>query len=409
MIPDCYEVLEHLGEGTYGTVCKVRDRNDGFILALKRMSCVEPEGGIAAATIREVMLLRIFSHPNLVGIRRIHMNVPNVAIALEYCEYDLKKYVKSLPGEKIPLPDVKRFMHHLFCGLAYLHSEHNVVHRDLKLQNLLISCDPVYGHILKLADFGLARVEGFPVKKYIHDAVTLWYRSPDIILGNVLYGFTADMWSAGIIMAQMMTGELLFKGRDEAGQLRAMFQFLGRPCMTNSFPSMNRYRKFETMVASNKLDIPCPPNEYLQRQEWYFGTTRFVDDPQAQDLLLKLLRYEPCERLSAVEALRHPYFAGVDVYPGSMPSNIFSFGTPGGADRESGDETRIISILCDAGMDSIGGGGGTEVNFSGSKFYSTSAELAEGLWQEAALLARRSENSSSSFEDSTRRSDDNEY
>ena len=388
MLLERYDVVGHLGEGTYGTVAKVRDKVDGTILALKRMAPVEEADGIAAATIREVMLLKRCSHPNIVGLRHIHMKIPEVAIALEYCEYDLKKYMKLFPDKLIPMVEVKQFMHHFCCGLAYLHQVHHVVHRDLKLQNLLISDGPG-GKVLKVADFGLARIDGFPIKKYSHDAVTLWYRAPDIILGNVLYGFTADMWSAGVLFAQMITGDLLFHGRDDATQLHAIFSFLGHPTPEKNFPSMYKYRKSDVLLQNIIFDEPPLPNEHLLRQERLFRSTRFADDPRARDLLLRLLRYEPSERMSAFEALQHPYFSDVVPLPGSLP--LSSAGDELLDDSESG-VVRIIPILVDQdGEPSSPGSGCISARFS------TSAELAEALWLEAALQARRSETSSTSF------------
>eukprot|EP00658_Telonema_sp_P-2_P065556 TRINITY_DN54772_c0_g1_i1.p2 TRINITY_DN54772_c0_g1~~TRINITY_DN54772_c0_g1_i1.p2 ORF type:complete len:157 (+),score=20.89 TRINITY_DN54772_c0_g1_i1:94-564(+) len=94
--------------------------------------------------------------------------------------------------------------------------------------------------VVKIADFGLARVEGVPVKKYTHDAITLWFRPPDVILGSVMYGLTADMWSLGCIFAEMASGgKTLFNGDTLIAQLRLIFGTLGRPDKAN-FPSMDR-------------------------------------------------------------------------------------------------------------------------------------------------------------------------
>lgn len=113
----------------------------------------------------------------------------------EHCDQDLKKYFDSLNGE-IDLDVVKSFMYQLLRGLAFCHS-HNVLHRDLKPQNLLINKTAE----LKLADFGLARAFGIPVKCYSAEVVTLWYRPPDVLFGAKLYTTSIDMWSAGCIFA----------------------------------------------------------------------------------------------------------------------------------------------------------------------------------------------------------------
>uniref|UniRef100_A0A0A9WUZ6 Cell division protein kinase 5 n=1 Tax=Lygus hesperus TaxID=30085 RepID=A0A0A9WUZ6_LYGHE len=115
-------------------------------------------------------------------------------------------------------------MRDLLKGVGYCH-QRSVLHRDLKPQNLLISREKV----LKLADFGLGRAFGIPVKKFTHEVVTLWYRSPDVLLGSTQYGTPVDIWSVGCIFAEMATGLPLFAGKNDADQLLQIFKFLGTP------------------------------------------------------------------------------------------------------------------------------------------------------------------------------------
>jgi serine/threonine protein kinase len=99
-------------------------------------------------------------------------------LIFEYCEFDLKKYMRHVGGA-LPPETVKSFTYQILQGTAYCHA-HRVMHRDLKPQNLLIDGNGV----IKLADFGLARAFGLPVKTYTHEVVTLWYRAPEILLGQ---------------------------------------------------------------------------------------------------------------------------------------------------------------------------------------------------------------------------------
>ena len=121
----------------------------------------------------------------------------NLYLIFEYCEFDLKKYMRSIGGP-LPIETVKKFTYQILQATAYCHA-HRVMHRDLKPQNLLIDKD---GNV-KLADFGLARAFGLPVKTYTHEVVTLWYRAPEILLGAKEYSTPIDIWSIGCIFAEM--------------------------------------------------------------------------------------------------------------------------------------------------------------------------------------------------------------
>ena len=121
-------------------------------------------------------------------------------------------------------PVVKSFLFQLVRGIAYCHHL-RVLHRDLKPQNLLIN----KAGELKLADFGLARAFGIPVRSYTSEVVTLWYRAPDILLGSERYSTPVDVWSIGCIFAEMHNGRPLFPGRSENVQLDLIFQKLGTP------------------------------------------------------------------------------------------------------------------------------------------------------------------------------------
>lgn len=145
-------------------------------------------------------------------------------MVFEYCDQDLKKYFDSCNGEIDP-DTVKSFMQQLLKGLAFCHS-HNVLHRDLKPQNLLINKNGE----LKLADFGLARAFGIPVKCYSAEVVTLWYRPPDVLFGAKIYNTSIDQWSAGCIFAELANGgRPLFPGSDIEDQLKRIFKILGEP------------------------------------------------------------------------------------------------------------------------------------------------------------------------------------
>lgn len=155
-----YEKLEKIGEGTYGTVFKGKNRDTLEIVALKRVRLDEDDEGVPSSALREICLLKELKHKNIVRLYDVLHSDRKLTLVFEHCDQDLKKYFDSLNGE-IDMDVVKAFMYQLLRGLAFCHN-HNVLHRDLKPQNLLINKNGE----LKLADFGLARAFGIPVKCY---------------------------------------------------------------------------------------------------------------------------------------------------------------------------------------------------------------------------------------------------
>ena len=177
---------------------------------------------------------------------------------------------------------VRSFMFQLLKGTAFCH-ENRVLHRDLKPQNLLIN---KRGE-LKLADFGLARAFGIPVNTFSNEVVTLWYRAPDVLLGSRTYSTSIDVWSAGCIMAEMISGIPLFRGRDNNDQLMQIIRVLGTP---------DEHTIKRILHESPEIQYrPLPRLPKVPFQNLF---------PKVQ----KLLQFDPSQRITADDALRHPYF-----------------------------------------------------------------------------------------------------
>ena len=213
---DRYEKLENIGEGTYGVVYKARDTQTGEIYALKKIKLETEQEGIPSTAIREIALLKELQHPNIVRLVNVLHTDKKLTLVFEYLDQDLKKLLDtSVQGFtdiqiKVNHHIVKPFQSYLWqllAGIAKCH-QHKVLHRDLKPQNLLINREG----ILKLADFGLARAFGIPVKNFTHEVVTLWYRAPDILMGSKNYSTSVDIWSVGCIFAEIVNRKPLFAG-----------------------------------------------------------------------------------------------------------------------------------------------------------------------------------------------------
>jgi serine/threonine protein kinase len=190
----------------------------GEIVALKRIRLDSEEEGVPCTAIREVSLLKELDHPNIVKLYDVIHEEKKLTLVFEYLDMDLKKYSDDRGGN-IDKETIRSFLYQLLQGVAFCH-ERRVLHRDLKPQNLLINKKGE----LKLADFGLARAFGVPVRSYSHEVVTLWYRAPDVLLGSRKYSTPIDIWSAGCIFGEMATGRPLFPGSSTLDQLIRIFK-----------------------------------------------------------------------------------------------------------------------------------------------------------------------------------------
>jgi cyclin-dependent kinase len=209
-------------------------------------------------------------------------------LVFEFLDMDLRRYMDDLPrNQAMDQSTIRRFMQQILSGVAYCHAR-RVVHRDLKPQNLLIDRS---GN-LKLADFGLARAFGLPVRAYTHEVVTLWYRAPEILLGSQHYSIGVDMWSVGCIFGELLKRAPLFPGDSEIEELFKIFQLLGTPD-EESWPGVS-------VLPNYKPVFPRWMRKQLVREISPISV-------EAQDLLTKLLAYDPSHRLSARLALQHSY------------------------------------------------------------------------------------------------------
>ncbi|KAK9695010.1 negative regulator of the PHO system [Basidiobolus ranarum] len=290
---DRYHRLEKLGEGTYATVYKGKNRANGETVALKEIH-LDAEEGAPSTAIREISLMKELKHPNIVRLHDVVHTENKLMLVFECMEQDLKKYMDTHGNNGVLEPlTIKSFMFKFLRGIAFCH-ENRVLHRDLKPQNLLINsrCE------LKLGDFGLARAFGIPVNTFSNEVVTLWYRAPDVLLGSRNYTTTIDIWSAGCIMAEMCTGRPLFPGTTNDDQLLKIFRALGTPS-EHSWPTVSQFPAYR-----NNFPFYSPQN---------LSQILPMIDPYGIDLLSRMLQYQPHLRISAKDALQHVYFQDLNV------------------------------------------------------------------------------------------------
>nr|XP_002738242.1 PREDICTED: cyclin-dependent kinase 17-like [Saccoglossus kowalevskii] len=301
---ETYTKLDKLGEGTYATVFKGKSKLTDSLVALKEIR-LEHEEGAPCTAIREVSLLKELKHANIVTLHDI-IHTPNaLTLVFEYLEKDLKQYMDDC-GNIMSMNNVMLFLYQLLRGLAYCHKS-RVLHRDLKPQNLLIN---EKGE-LKLADFGLARAKSVPTKTYSNEVVTLWYRPPDVLLGSTEYSTHIDMWGVGCIFYEMAAGRPLFPGSTVEDELHLIWKLLGTPT-EDTWPGISFNDEFQS------YSFP-----YYDPEPLINHSPRI--DPDGIDLLKKLLQFEGINRISARDAMKHPFFKclGTRIHEISDVQSIF--------------------------------------------------------------------------------------
>ena len=281
-----YIKTEKLGEGTYGIVYKAIDKVTNKIVAVKVMRLDEEDEGVASTTLREVGVLKKMHHPNIVSLVDTFVHEQQLTIVLEFLQSDIRKYLKK--SGNITKKLLKSYSFQLLAGVYYLHT-HRVIHRDIKPENLLID----QNGFLKICDFGLSRFFTIPITRYTEDTITLWYRPPELLLHNPIYDVSADMWSVGCVIGEMATRKALFPGDSVLDEIHKIFTVLGTP--DNDLCQEFHDLKDRTVVLPHYNPIP-------------FKDVVNVNDVTLLDLLQKLLVIDPKKRLTAKEALKHPYF-----------------------------------------------------------------------------------------------------
>jgi len=286
-----YDMMEVLGEGTYGKVRKARCRQSGELRALKQMKVGNREDGVPSTALREIAILKQLQHENVVRLIDVFCKPGELVLVFEVADSDLKKHMKARSGNLQP-SQVKDFARQLLQGIEFCHAN-RIIHRDLKPQNLLID----QNLRLKIADFGLARAFSLPVPQYTHEVVTVWYRPLEILLGSKLYSIPVDMWGVGCIFAEMANGSPLFAGDSEIDTAFKIFQKLGTPTEA-MWPGLSELPDFKTTFPKWQPKGWANIRNTLAQ----LGTTGI-------DLLDQLMYYDPRARISARKALQHSYFA----------------------------------------------------------------------------------------------------
>ncbi|KAM9939736.1 hypothetical protein OXX80_000777 [Metschnikowia pulcherrima] len=359
-----YSIIGYIAAGTYGKVYKARskvptkpdtkegdtneisepinvntktDSEDVQFFAIKKFksdnhSSSKPGGanghdingneivfytGISQSAIREMSLCRELNHKNITKLMEIILENKSIYMIFEFFEHDLLQIIHSHshPDVKpIPAKTVKSLIWQVLNGVTFLHKNW-IFHRDLKPANIMVSSDGV----VKIGDLGLARKFNNPLQSlYTGDkvVVTIWYRAPELLFGTRYYTPAIDLWAVGCILAELLSLRPIFKGEEakidlgnkksipfQKSQLQKIFEILGTPS-PEVWPTIQKYPDyyaFKQHFCQNGSTLYSPNLE-----NWY----KVVGgkNKQCLALLRDLFQYDPTLRISADDALIHPFF-----------------------------------------------------------------------------------------------------
>lgn len=285
--------------------------------------------GLSQSAIREMALCTELSHANVVQLEEIILEDKCVFMVFEYTEHDLLQIIHHhTQPQRHPIAArmVRSILFQLLNGLLYLHTNW-VLHRDLKPANILVTSSGA----IRVGDLGLARLFYKPLNSLFSGdkvVVTIWYRAPELLLGSRHYTPAVDMWAVGCIFAELLSLRPIFKGEEakmdskktvpfQRNQMMKIVEILGLP-RKETWPglvSMPEYNQLQNMVLHRQTSYQRGPN----LEGWYqnclknggYSSSSSTGTPGTDgfNLLSRMLEYDPTKRITAQEALEHPYFS----------------------------------------------------------------------------------------------------
>eukprot|EP01135_Chromosphaera_perkinsii_P012150 Nk52_evm14s2596 gene=Nk52_evmTU14s2596 len=291
-IPQRYQNLSTIGVGAFGQVCSAFDTVLERNVAIKKVLKPFQTPIHSKRTYREIKLLLHMKHDNVIELidfftpARDPASLTDIYLVTELMGADLHNIIRF---QQLTDEHVQFLVYQILRGLKYVHSA-GIIHRDLKPSNIAVNenCD------LKILDFGLARIADPEMTGYV---ATRWYRAPEIMLSWKKYDKAVDIWSVGCIFAELLTQKTLFPGTDHVNQLTLITDVVGTPsdAVIATIESETARNYVKSMPRSEKM----PLDELLGP----------AASPLAVDLLEKMLIFDPAARITAEEALGHPYLA----------------------------------------------------------------------------------------------------
>jgi len=278
-----------IGEGSYGVVFKCRNRDTGATVAIKQFVESDEDPLIKKIAMREIRMLKQLKHQNLVNLIEVFKRKRRLHLVFEYVDHTVLNELDKNP-HGVPEQLTNTMIYQTLKAVNFCH-QHNCIHRDVKPENILIT----RSGMVKLCDFGFARLLTGPDDDYTDYVATRWYRSPELLVGDTQYGPPVDIWAIGCVFAELISGQPLWPGRSDVDQLYHIRKTLG-DLLPRHIEVFNNNSFFKGMT------IPNP--ETMESLEEKL--------PQATNMAMNFLHccfhMDPNKRSTCEELLQHPYF-----------------------------------------------------------------------------------------------------
>ncbi|CAM4544841.1 cyclin-dependent kinase-like 2 isoform X1 [Lepidochelys kempii] len=284
-----YETLGLVGEGSYGMVMKCRNKDNGRIVAIKKFLESEDDKMVKKIAMREIKLLKQLRHENLVNLLEVCKKKKRWYLVFEFVDHTLLDDLELFP-HGLDYNRVRKYLFQIIKGIGFCHS-HNIIHRDIKPENILVS----QSGVVKLCDFGFARVLAAPGEAYTDYVATRWYRAPELLVGDTKYGKAVDVWAIGCLVTEMLTGEPLFPGDSDIDQLYHIMKCLG-----------NLTPRHQELFYKNPLfaGVRLPEVKEVEPLERRYPKLSAA----VLDLTKKCLQIDPDKRPSCTDLLQCDFF-----------------------------------------------------------------------------------------------------
>eukprot|EP00093_Oithona_nana_P007854 07854.XXX_174757_178252_1 [CDS] Oithona nana genome sequencing. len=282
---------------------KCRHRETGQMVAIKKFLETDEDPTVKKIAMREIRMLKRLRHENLINLIEVFRKRRKLYLVFEYVDHtvleELEDHPKGLPSET-----ARSHVFQVLRGIEFCH-QNNIIHRDVKPENVLVSKLGV----VKLCDFGFARLMAAPGEVYTDYVATRWYRAPELLIGDTQYGKEVDIWAIGCLYAEMLTGDPLFPGESDIDQLFQITKLLG--------PLSNKHRQ---IISKNPMfnGLSAPSSQGQQKSiknlfpTWSQESLSFVKT---------CLNLEPSARSTCTELLKTSLFTN-DNFHISFPNQL---------------------------------------------------------------------------------------